>query len=89
MEKRMNITEARNKLTSLSDDLAKGEETLAITRRGKPVLALMPWEFYESLVETMEVMSDPELLQSFREGVRDIQEGRTKSLSDVKSELGV
>lgn len=89
MEKSMNITEVRSKLTSLSDDLVLEKDTLAITKRGKPVLALMPWEMYEALVETMEVMSDPDLMQTFREGVRDIHEGRTKSLADVKSELGL
>ncbi|MDK2956247.1 MAG: antitoxin YefM [Desulfovibrionales bacterium] len=89
MEKSMNITEVRSKLTSLSDDLAMNKDTLAITKRGKPVLALMPWDIYEALVETMDVMSDPDLMQAFREGVRDIQKGRTRSLADVKSELGL
>ena len=89
MEKSMNITEVRSRLTSLSDDLAAGKDTLAVTKRGKPVLALMPWDMYEALVETMEVMSDPDLMQAFREGVRDIREGRTRSLAEVKAELGL
>lgn len=89
MEKSMNITEVRNKLTSLSDDLVQEKDTLAITKRGKPVLALMPWDMYEALVETMDIMSDPDLMQAFREGLQDIQQGRTRSLADVKSELGL
>ena len=89
MEKSMNITEVRNKLTSLSDDLTRGQETLAITRRGKPVLALMPWDLYEALVETMEVMSDPDLMRTFREGLRDIQDERARNIKGVKSELGL
>ena len=27
----------------------------------RPVLVVMPWEFYESLVETLDVLSDPEM----------------------------
>ncbi|THB63516.1 MAG: type II toxin-antitoxin system Phd/YefM family antitoxin [Desulfovibrio sp.] len=87
MERTMNISEARNKLTSLSSDLVRDRETLAITKRGKPVLALMPWELYESLLETMEVMSDPEQMASFRAGVKSMEEGKTKGLEQVKAEL--
>lgn len=89
MQRSMNSTEVRSKLTSLSDDLASGKDALAITKRGKPVLALMPWDLYEALIETMDVMSDPDTMQAFREGVRDIQEGRTRSLVDVMSEFGL
>ncbi len=83
----MNITEARNKLTSLPEELIQGRETLAITKQGKPVLAPMPRDLYESLIEIMEIMSDPEMMQAFRDGVQDIREGRTRKLEDVKAEL--
>jgi len=27
----------------------------------RPVLAVMPWELYESLVETLEILGDPDM----------------------------
>ena len=89
MEKSMNITEVRNKLTSLSDDLARDKDTLAITKRGRPVMALMPWELYEALVETMDILADPEQMKTFRSGVRDMLKERTVSLEQAKEELGL
>jgi PHD/YefM family antitoxin component YafN of YafNO toxin-antitoxin module len=38
------ISEARNQMTSLPETLTAESGAVAITRRGKPVLAIMPWE---------------------------------------------
>jgi antitoxin YefM len=73
------MVEARKRLTNLPEELAKHPEigALTITRRGKPVLAVMSWELYESVIETLDIMSDPEMLAAFRQGVRDLQQGNT------------
>ena len=91
MTRTMPMIEARRKLTSLPEEFDRDPEkqTVAITRRGKPVLAIMPWELYESIIETMEIMADPELMAALRESIRDLEEGRTVSLEQVKQELGL
>lgn len=85
------MVEARNRLTTLPEELEQDKESgaIAITRRGKPVLAVMTWELYECLTETLEIMSDPEMMAAFRQGVKDIQEGNTISLEQLKTELGL
>jgi len=35
----------------------------------------------------MEVMGDPELMNLLRESIKDIEEGRTISLDELKAEL--
>ncbi len=57
-------------------DLAKrlaGEKRVAAltTLQGKPVLAAMPWDMYESIVEIMETTGDVETLAALRRGVED------------------
>jgi antitoxin YefM len=85
------MVEARKRLTNLPEELAKHPEigALTITRRGKPVLAVMSWELYESVTETLEIMSDPEMLAAFRQGVRDLQQVNTYPWEQVKKELGL
>jgi antitoxin YefM len=85
------MVEARKRLTNLPEELAKHPEigALTITRRGKPVLAVMSWELYESVTETLDIMSDPEMLAAFRRGVRDLQQGNTYPWEQVKKELGL
>ena len=85
------MAEARKQLPKLADALEKHPEigAVQITRHGKPVLAVLSWNLYESVVETMEIMSDPEMMAAFRQGVKEIQEGKAIPWEQVKRELGI
>ena len=85
----ISIAKVRETLTALPERLAKDHETIAVTRRGKPVLAIMEWELYESLVETLEIMSDPELMRNLRASIQEAQSGKTIPWEKVKQELGL
>ncbi len=85
---KLSITEARNKFMKLPDQAAR-HEILAITRRNREVMAVMSWELYEGLIETLEVMSDPGLMNDLKKGVEDVKAGRTHTLSDAYERLGL
>jgi len=85
---KMAITEARNKFMKLPDQTAK-DQILAVTRRNKEVMAVMSWELYEGLLETIEVLSDPELIKHLRIAIDDFNAGRTHSLSETYERLGL
>lgn len=89
MVKDIPMTEARHELTSLPERLAKEPGAVAVTRRGKPVLALMPWEFYESLVETLEILGDEELMAALRQGIKEMKEGKGIPWEEAKAKLGL
>lgn len=72
----ISISEARNELTSLPEQLNEQNGTVAVTRRGKPVLAVMPWELYESIMETIEIMGDKELMVSLRKAIEEVAAGK-------------
>lgn len=55
----------------------------------RPVFAVMPWDFYESLVETLDVLSDPEIASALRECLEDLKRGRLYSHAEAKKRLGV
>ncbi len=91
MSRTMSIAEARNKLTSLpsqfEQDLASN--VVVVTRHNQPVLAIMPWELYEALAETLEVMGDAKLMAELRRGIKDALAGDTVSWEQAKKELGL
>ena len=89
MYKEITITQAREALTSLPELFAKNPGTVAVTRRGKPVLALLPWELYESIMETMEILGDEEMMAAIRQGIKDIEEGRVTPLEEAKKQWGL
>ncbi len=84
----LSISEAREQLTRLPDELARSHEAVTVTRRNEPVLAILPWELYDAILETLEVMGDADLLAALRQGIRDVAEGRTLSLDELEAELG-
>ena len=86
--KKLPITEARSKFMKLPDQAAK-HKILAITRRNKEVMAVMSWELYEGLLETLEIMSDPKLMNNLKMGLDDVKAGRTYSLPEAYERLGL
>lgn len=91
MTKSMGMIDARKRLTSLPEEFAQEPElgAVAVTRRGKPVLAVLSWDLYESLLETMEIMADPELMKALRRGAQDIAAGRLATSDEVRKDLGL
>ena len=83
------ITKARDILTRLPEYLSEDNIAVALTRRGKPVLALMPWDLYEVIRETLEVMEDEELMVALRQSLKDVAEEKVTHWEDVKIELGL
>jgi prevent-host-death family protein len=84
---RIPITEARNKFMKLPDQAAK-DQVLAVTRRNKEVMAVMSWELYEGLLETLEILSDSELMNNLKRGIEDVKAGKTHSLKEAYERLG-
>lgn len=87
--KDMPMSEARDELTSLPEYLAVHPEAVTVTRHGKPVLAVLSWEAYESLVETLEILGDPALMASLRQGLREARAGHGMPWERAKRKLGL
>ena len=86
---RIPIGEARAMLTQLPEKLKVENGAIALTRYNKPVLAVMSWDLFESIVETLEVMGDPEMMTALRRGIQDAREGNLVPFEEVKAELGL
>ena len=81
------IVQARAMLSQLPERLSAENRAVALTRHGKPVLAVMPWDLFESIMETMEIMGDAEMMAALRQGIEDVREGNLIPLEQVKAEL--
>ena len=86
----MTMTEFRERVTRLPEELtSEGWTSLAVTRRGKPVLAVIPWELYESILETMEILGDEKMMAALRKSVEEIKAGRVYSSAEARRKLGL
>jgi prevent-host-death family protein len=89
MPKEIPITEARHQLTSLPERLTEEPGAVTVTRRGKPVLAIMPWAHYEAIMETLEIMGDDELMTGLRQGIKEAEAGKGIPWERAKRDLGL
>ena len=91
MTRTISMIEARNKLTRLPEDFEQDPElgAMAISRRGKPVLAVMPWELYEALVETLDILGDAELMAALRQSIKEMEAGKGIPWKSAKQRLGL
>lgn len=89
MTRNLSITQARSRLLGLADELNRTPSAgpVAVTKRGKPVLALLPWDLYESLVETLEILGDETLMGALRKSIKEARAGRTIPWEKVKRDL--
>ena len=60
-----------------------------MTRDGKPVLAVLPWEFYEPVMETLAILGDTEHMAALRSGIGDLKRGGTADWAEVKVRLDI
>jgi prevent-host-death family protein len=90
------ISEAQKELTRLPEQFEEESEAVTVTRYGKPVMAILPYNTYKSLLETIEVLQetieilqDAELMSVFRESVKALQNGELVDWEHAKRELGL
>ena len=80
MAKALSISEVKTRLPELVTGVEEREEEVVVTRKGKPVAVLVNCAEYERLKETLDVLSDPALMQQIRDSQRFYAKGR-KGLS--------
>lgn len=80
MSKTLPISEVKARLPELVTGVEEREEEVVVTRKGKPAAILVNYSEYERLKETIDVLSDPEMMRQFRKSVQFYASGR-KGLS--------
>ncbi len=81
------MVDARRDLTKLPERLESRAGPVTVTRRGKPVLAIMAWEDYEAILETLEILSDKDAVQQLRRSIREVKSGKAIPWEKAKGRL--
>jgi prevent-host-death family protein len=77
------LSAAKARLSSLVRKVREEHGIYAITHRGKPEGVLMSVAEYETLIETLEILSDRELMASLDRGLADEKAGRLYAHDEV------
>jgi len=82
------ISEARKRIFELAEEVQKPGTHYTITEKGRPKAVLMSAEEYESLIETLEVTSDPEIMRDIKKSQEEYARGEYVTLEELMQELG-
>ena len=84
----MSLKELRPELPRVMDKIDKKLDRYIVTKRGKPMVVMLSIEDYESLMETLDILADPQAMADLRKGEEDIRKGRTRSWAEIKASIG-
>src|SRR6266496_5628359 len=81
------ITEAKARIAELADRVAREHDHFTITRNGRADVMLISVAEYESMQETLDILSDDETLADLRQSREDFAVGDTFDAGQVRAEL--
>ena len=80
MSKTLPISEVKARLPELVTGIAEREEEVVVTRNGKPAAVLINYAEYERVKETIDILSDTDLMRQIRKSQAFYETGQ-KGLS--------
>ena len=83
----MKFTEARKQFSTLHEHFGKDNQAIIVEKHGQKMLAIVDPEYLEAMVETMEIMADPNTYKMLLESLDDMKHGRVTSQEDVRREI--
>ena len=74
--KTLPLSEVKTRLSQLIEEVVSRDETITITRNGRPAAILVSPEEFESWKETVAIRSDADFMKEIARGLRDLRRSR-------------
>jgi antitoxin YefM len=78
---RLSLVDAKNHLSEVVDRLEREHGRVVITKHGRPTIVMLSLEDLESLEETLEILSNPQVASEMHEAQAEVAAGRTRRLT--------
>lgn len=79
-EEQLSLADVKNRLSEVVERLEREHGRVVITKHGRPAVAMLSIDDLESLEETLDILSKPELMAQIREAEAEASGGRTTRL---------
>jgi antitoxin YefM len=83
------LSEAKDKLSGLVEQVEREHETIEITRHGRAAAVLMSKDALDSLYETLFWLSQPNVREDIAEARHQRETGETLGAADVRARYGL
>lgn len=81
------LAEARAQLSRLVDEAVRTHERVEVTKNGRRAAVIMSADDYDSLIETLDILSDAEAMAEIRRADADVADGKIYTLEEVQAEM--
>jgi len=89
MTKSVTLKSLRPRLPKIIDEIDAKMDRFVITKRGRPVALMMAIDDYESLLETLDILSDSYLAKRIKKAEAEAKKGHFKTLEQIEKEIGI
>ncbi len=86
--KTISITKARPKLFDIAEAVQKPDNHYTLSIGGEPKVVIMSHDEFTSLMETMEILSNPKAMASIKKAEEEFNKGEYVSWQEAKKILG-
>jgi antitoxin YefM len=83
-------TELHDRTSELTEQAMRDpERPIVVEKHGKPAVVLVDARYFEGLLETLDLLSDPEAMEQIRRSLEDEKAGRLIPHDELMKELGL
>ena len=86
LDKIMPVTKVKKHLLNILKNMSEEQSTITVTKNGKPVSIMMTPNRYDALMETIEVLADPEIMKSLVASAEDFKQNHVYEDAEVWQE---
>ena len=83
----LSVADARANLSKLIESAVATHERFEVTRNGDRVAVLLSADDYDSLLETVDILSRPEEVAALQRGLADLESGTVSTVDEVRAAL--
>lgn len=81
------LAEVRANLSKLVDEAVRTHQRIEVTRQGRRAAVILSADDFDSIMETLAILSDQELMREVREAEAEAESGELFSLEEVTAEM--
>lgn len=81
------LAEARAQLSRIIDDAVRTHQRVEVTRKGKRAAVILSADDFDSIIETLEILSDADVVRGLRQAEDQIERGEHYPLDQVREEM--
>ena len=81
------LAEVRANLSKLVDEAVRTHMRIEVTRQGRRAAVILSADDYDSIMETLDILSDQELMRDVRAAEAESERGEVFTLEEVTEEM--